>query len=517
MRKVWSKSLLAVAVIGLITLAISPANAQGNVSLQVFYDELQPHGTWIDHGRYGYVWMPNVDHDFVPYGTNGYWVQTGYGNTWVSNYSWGWAPFHYGRWFYDDFYGWLWVPDTVWGPAWVAWRSGGGYYGWAPLMPGLHVSVSFGYYDRIPHAYWNFVPYRYVMYRQVYRHCLPRPRVVNVINHTTVIVNNNYYDNDGRTNGRDRDDRSAYFTGPSRSEIEKRNGERVPVYEVHDRNSPGRTDVSRNSVSLYKPAIEQSTRSRALPGQYTRDDSQGRENISQMRTRQAMERSGMRSDDNREAIRRTDGNVPQGRSSGRNALRDSDTWNNSNRSPALRESRDDDGNERTPVMPERSNREESFNRTERDAEFNRSQRQGMEQLRRQQEENQREQNARENMQQRDAEQQRRQQAVDRLNRNESNSSWQQRSTPGRQPATNEQMQRSQPERQQPLQRRSEMPRQSTPSRQPSTQQAPARQQFSSPQRQSSQPRMSTPSRSSGVKFQGSGTQSSGARTRSGRD
>ncbi|MGC3947112.1 MAG: hypothetical protein QM762_21770 [Chryseolinea sp.] len=97
------------------------------------YDELQPYGTWIDHGRYGYVWMPNAASYFVPYGTNGYWVQTSYGNTWVSNYNWGWAPFHYGRWFYDDFYGWSRVPDTTWGPAWVTWRSGGGYYGWAPL------------------------------------------------------------------------------------------------------------------------------------------------------------------------------------------------------------------------------------------------------------------------------------------------------------------------------------------------------------------------------------------------
>jgi len=97
MRKVWSK-WLAVAAIALIAMAANPAKAQGSVSLQVFYDELQPYGTWIDHGRYGYVWMPNEGSDFVPYGSNGYWVQTGYGNTWVSNYSWGWAPFHYGRW-----------------------------------------------------------------------------------------------------------------------------------------------------------------------------------------------------------------------------------------------------------------------------------------------------------------------------------------------------------------------------------------------------------------------------------
>jgi hypothetical protein len=36
----------------------------------------------------------------------------------------------------DPYYGWVWVPDTVWGPAWVGWREGGNYIGWAPLPPG---------------------------------------------------------------------------------------------------------------------------------------------------------------------------------------------------------------------------------------------------------------------------------------------------------------------------------------------------------------------------------------------
>src|ERR1035437_7764539 len=83
---------------------------QENVNFQVFYDELSPYGQWIDYPDYGYVWLPNVDSDFRPYDTNGYWVYSDYGWTWVSNYSWGWAPFHYGNWFYDGSYGWLWEP-----------------------------------------------------------------------------------------------------------------------------------------------------------------------------------------------------------------------------------------------------------------------------------------------------------------------------------------------------------------------------------------------------------------------
>ena len=248
-------------------LGVSPVKAQGNVSIQVFYDELQPYGTWIHHNQHGYVWMPRVERGFMPYATNGYWITTEYGNTWVSDYSWGWAPFHYGRWFYDDFYGWMWVPDTTWGPAWVAWRGGGGYYGWAPLMPGFSVGVSYNYYNRIPHSYWSFVPYRYITYRSVYRHCVPRPHVVNIINHTT-IVTNNYTDNRRRT----------YFTGPSRREIERTTHERVRTYSVNDQNRPGRTAVERDRVSFYKPEVDDSNAARlnAMPSRYMRDNGSGK-------------------------------------------------------------------------------------------------------------------------------------------------------------------------------------------------------------------------------------------------
>ncbi|MEJ1242446.1 DUF6600 domain-containing protein [Chryseolinea sp. T2] len=375
MRKVWSK-WLAVAVFAVGTMAATVTHAQGSVSLQVFYDELQPYGTWVDHGRYGYVWMPNAGADFVPYGSNGYWVQTSYGNTWVSNYNWGWAPFHYGRWFYDDFYGWLWVPDTTWGPAWVTWRSGGGYYGWAPLMPGLSVSMSVGYYSHIPNHYWNFVPYRYVMYRQVYRHCVPRTTVVNVINHTTVIVNNNYYGDNNHNNGRDRRDHDgAYFTGPSRSEVEKRNGERIPVYEVHDRNAPGRTDVSRNSVSLYKPAVDHETRTRALPSEFTRDNEQGREAIQSRR--QSQQGSGTYNDF-RDAQQRGElGNRRESlmesprRSDDRNSeeIRDIESLRRGTPSPDSRDFRNENNNPVNRTL-DRVQRDREFNDVQRERELN---------------------------------------------------------------------------------------------------------------------------------------------------
>jgi hypothetical protein len=267
MKKVWSKGLVMM-VVTLLMSGFTPfsVKAQGSVSLQVFYDELQPHGAWMQHTRFGYVWSPRVERGFVPYSTNGYWINTEYGNTWVSDYSWGWAPFHYGRWFYDDFHGWIWIPDTEWAPAWVAWRGGGGYYGWAPLMPGYGINMSVSYYHRMPHYYWNFVPNRYITYRTVHHHCVPRTQVINIINNTTVITHN-YTDSRSRT----------YFTGPSRGEMERTGRTRVDVYRIEERSRPGRADIDRGTVSFYKPEIDNAreTRTRAIPSQYVRENGNG--------------------------------------------------------------------------------------------------------------------------------------------------------------------------------------------------------------------------------------------------
>ncbi len=103
-----------------------------------FTDALTPYGSWVDDPSYGRVWTPSpqiVGVDFSPYATNGHWVMTEYGWTWVSGWDWGWAPFHYGRWAMRGGFGWCWIPGTLWGPAWVSWRSGGGFVGWAPLPP----------------------------------------------------------------------------------------------------------------------------------------------------------------------------------------------------------------------------------------------------------------------------------------------------------------------------------------------------------------------------------------------
>lgn len=231
---------LPAIVLGLMLLLTGTTQkvmAQGEeVSLQSFYDELSPYGTWIQDPQYGYVWRPDVEQgDFRPYYTNGRWVMTEYGNTWVSDYDWGWGPFHYGRWVYNRYNEWIWIPDTTWGPAWVSWRSGGGYYGWAPLGPGMHVNINFN----IPDLWWVFVPQRNIYYDRFPRYYSRRNVVI--INNTT-IINNTYVRN-----------RRTYYTGPRADDIRRATRQDVRVYNVNNTGRPSRSSINGNNVNIYTP------------------------------------------------------------------------------------------------------------------------------------------------------------------------------------------------------------------------------------------------------------------------
>ncbi len=236
------KTMHIVGVIAVLALApniTQKAVAQPGVSIpvQTFYNELAPYGQWVPSQAYGSVWLPNAGPDFQPYATDGHWVVTEFGNTWVSDYPWGWAPFHYGRWYFDSQYGWAWVPGSDWGPAWVSWRSGGGYYGWAPLGPGYDINVNIN----IPAPYWTFVPQIYITSPYLYSYRVARPSVINIYQNTTYI--NNIY----RSNNR------AYVYGPPRGDIERITRRSVPVYRIDQMDRPGRSVVGNGSVGFYRP------------------------------------------------------------------------------------------------------------------------------------------------------------------------------------------------------------------------------------------------------------------------
>lgn len=114
-------------------------------STSMFYDSLSPYGDWVEAAPYGWVWTPrDVAPGWRPY-TDGAWNYCDdYGWVWVGAEPWAWAPYHYGRWYMDAQLGWAWAPGTEWGPAWVEWRRGPEYVGWAPLSPACGWGVGVG-------------------------------------------------------------------------------------------------------------------------------------------------------------------------------------------------------------------------------------------------------------------------------------------------------------------------------------------------------------------------------------
>ncbi len=145
-------------------MGFAPMEARAQETTVTFYDTLSPYGDWVVVEQYGRVWRPSstvVGVNFVPYASGGRWVHSNVGWVFEPEWNWGWLPFHYGRWYQDPFNGWVWVPDNVWAPAWVEWRVGGGYIGWAPAAPRYHVHAR---------PNWYFVENRHFVEPQVWQH-----------------------------------------------------------------------------------------------------------------------------------------------------------------------------------------------------------------------------------------------------------------------------------------------------------------------------------------------------------
>lgn len=209
-------------------LAPQRAQAHYGITYQVFYDELSPYGTWVFAPDYGYVWVPDAGPGFMPYNTSGHWTFSVYGWTWVSYYPWGWAPFHYGRWYFDNWYGWVWVPGYEWGPGWVAWSQCDGYYGWAPLMPRVNITVNFNWFV-IPVHSWVFVPRAHFGVPGMDRYYVNRDYNDRYLHRSTFI---------GGT-GTDRETHVRYYAGPEARDVSKSTGREIRPVEVRrdDRNA----------------------------------------------------------------------------------------------------------------------------------------------------------------------------------------------------------------------------------------------------------------------------------------
>ena len=229
-----------------------------NVSFQVFYDQLSPYGQWIEHPKYGYVWIPDVESGFVPYSTDGHWVLTEYGWTWVSNYDWGWAPFHYGRWDFDNSYGWLWVPDTEWGPSWVNWRRADGYYGWSPMEPGVSISLSFGSSYNSYNDHWVFVrdqDFERTNVNHYYVNQTDRNRIIR----SSTVINTTYVDNNRHT---------TYVAGPTRADVQKVTGRTINPVSIKENSRPGQ-EMNNGQLQIYRPQVNKNIGKENKPSRIT--------------------------------------------------------------------------------------------------------------------------------------------------------------------------------------------------------------------------------------------------------
>ncbi len=185
-------SALAVAWLpaSVVVGALTPAYAQVS---DEFQQALAPYGQWRQHPRWGDVWVPDQrPRGWRPYSV-GHWVYTDdWGWYWISDddeADWGWVTYHYGRWNHDRG-SWFWVPGKDWSPAWVDWRRGDRYVGWAPLPPDDVV----GEYNNDP-TYWTFVEPRYVTAPRVRTYFVSPPRTRDLLR-ATVLVNRTFRSGD---------------------------------------------------------------------------------------------------------------------------------------------------------------------------------------------------------------------------------------------------------------------------------------------------------------------------------
>jgi len=240
---------------------VPEARAQtAEISFSVFYQELAPYGRWFEHPRWGWVWFPTaVDADWRPY-TRGRWVWTAeHGWYWEAEEAFGWAVYHYGRWAYDEQYGWTWVPGTVWGPAWVAFREGDGYAGWAPLPPETLYDTAPSYespYTEMSADYylprWVFVSLNYFLAPSVGPHA------------ARWNDNRGYF---GRTRNVTRyslSDRRIQNRSLAPERIRSVTGRPVAATRINDARQPGATRTGRrdrgaNVVNVYRPQVRATT------------------------------------------------------------------------------------------------------------------------------------------------------------------------------------------------------------------------------------------------------------------
>lgn len=252
-------ALLAAAPAGFqLPFTASAVQAQeARVSFSVFFDQLRPHGIWVKHAKYKYVFCPKVDTKWRPY-TNGRWLYIkDRGWYFDSREPFAWAVYHYGRWVDDDRIGWCWVPGNHWAPAWVSWRRSKDHIGWAPLPPEndgfqINIQVTVG---EPPEHDWVFVPTRSFLEPELEVNIIIADRDPEIFRRTEfvgpVIIQNNVVIN----NVIDID-----F-------IQQQTNQQVTVVEAQATTDPAQvtTDPAAGTIQVFAPTVDEPKEEEAPP------------------------------------------------------------------------------------------------------------------------------------------------------------------------------------------------------------------------------------------------------------
>ena len=263
----WNLAAMAMlALCAAIWMLPTPAAAQDRgppMDFSEFHTQLDPHGEWISHPRYGEAWVPyaNEDREWRPY-SRGQWIYTDeHGWYWESDEPFGWATYHYGRWKLDDRYGWMWIPGHEWGPAWVSFRHGDEYVGWAPLPPEAEwdpysrSTMSFDAYDAgaiglagagALAAYWIFVRPQFMTAPRVSQHFFPPARNDFFLRQTRHVT---HYESRGNR---------VFNRGIDVNQLQRQTGRSIPIMPVRGISDPrdnGRRSGERGHVDIYRPSI----------------------------------------------------------------------------------------------------------------------------------------------------------------------------------------------------------------------------------------------------------------------
>lgn len=260
------------------------------VDYKEFYDQLSPHGEWIQirseeiglepqtafnknsgDGNFSlsslvgvnsayattdaaaemiFVWKPSEDLAVVrvegvapvytPY-INGQWINTDAG--WYFK-----APtpaeeivHHYGRWVESPTDGWLWVPGRVWAPAWVDWMENETDIAWAPVPPSAYIVNNNIIVPLIEKEQYVVVEKKYFMEPQLYKYMYNENKNKIMIQEMT------------KTGGIMVKNKTVINKGPEVIDIEKYWGNKIDVVKINKVKIKNDAKYSDNEFYIYAP------------------------------------------------------------------------------------------------------------------------------------------------------------------------------------------------------------------------------------------------------------------------